>query len=129
MHRCGGDQRCPWCREWMNRHDSTSTRDFRGGFLTEICCGNCAGTSIWKWEMGFVYVTAGDRPPAADRPSAFGDGEFIRRVIGEAREVIANRQAVRLRPAESGAGSPSEASASAPSTDESKPNPTDGKGA
>ena len=91
--RCGGDQRCPWCKQWVNHFMKTYIRPFPDGFLDEVVCGNCGGTSIWKWEIGFFYVTHGEPPkmPA----TAFGEGEFIAGVIRNARQVIDARIAHR----------------------------------
>jgi hypothetical protein len=74
----------------MNHFASTRVAAF-DEMLDEITCGNCAGSSIWKWELGFFYVTHG-QPPSLP-PSAFGDGEFISGVISKVREIINARPA------------------------------------
>lgn len=63
--RFGGDQKCPWCNQWQNQFADSHRRDFAPNpMLDELVCGNCGGTSLWKWEMGFILVTAA-RPPDA----------------------------------------------------------------
>lgn len=91
IKRCGGDQVCPWCRRWMNQFQDTRVRDFSDGFLDEIRCGNCQGSSLWKWEIGFIYVCEGEPPPAAHLESGFTDAPWLRQSIAYARARIAER--------------------------------------
>jgi len=90
LRQCGGDQRCPWCRRWMNGFLGTECEEF-DSILDELTCGACGGTSLWKWEVGFFYVCEGEPPPAYDVPSAYQNGEFINGVIREAHTKMAAR--------------------------------------
>lgn len=96
LRRSGGNQTCPWCRQGVNHFTGTHVRTFTPDpMLDEIVCGNCGGTSIWKWEMGFVFITAGDRPPAADAAPGFSDSDFIRGVVANVCAAIAERETRR----------------------------------
>lgn len=93
--KCGGDQRCPWCCQWMNHFTTTHIRPYRDGMLDEIVCGNCYGTSFWKWELGFVFITAGEIPAKAEKAIEKPEGAFLAGIVADIRQTIAER--VRLR--------------------------------
>jgi hypothetical protein len=127
LRRCHGDQRCPWCRRWMNQSTYTFTCPFdfatAAPTLDEFICGHCGGTSLWKWEIGFIYVMRADPPPAP--PCGFGDSEFIQHVIAEAKADLEERGG--FFSAESSASVPSAASAGNPARDEPSPTPKEGE--
>ena len=65
----GGIQTCPWCRqcaqdegEW---HFETWPRD---PFIDVLTCGVCGGTSLWRFELGMIYIGPLD-PPAPKWPA------------------------------------------------------------
>jgi len=82
--RCGGNQRCPWCRQGVNHFKATSITATPDGFTDAITCGNCGGSSLWKWEIGFFYICRLVPPP--EPPNAYGDSKFIARVSRDARK-------------------------------------------
>lgn len=90
INTCGGDQRCPWCRQWVNQFEGTRIAPLKADLaLDEITCGNCGGASAWKWEIGFIFVCSTVPPPAADLPPGWTDGPFIRDVIARIRTALA----------------------------------------
>lgn len=57
VKRFGGIQTCPWCRQTANqgpiwRFDAWS----RDPSLDVLTCGVCEGTSLWRFEMGMIYI-------------------------------------------------------------------------
>lgn len=101
LKKCGGDQRCPWCQQWMNQFDGTRIEPFTGNsMMDEITCGNCFGTSLWKWEVGFFFVMAADPPPSSleEAPNFLEPRGFIEGVIKRAREHLDNRYVARRVP-------------------------------
>lgn len=74
----------------MQQSEKTCVVPFDGNpMLDEIQCGHCEGSSLWKWEIGFIFVMRADPPPAPE--CEFGDGEFITAIISEARKALAER--------------------------------------
>ena len=64
----GGIQKCPWCNQWVQL--------FAGWFFdskTEpewdvLHCGNCKGTSYWRFELGMIYFGPRTAPPIPKPP-------------------------------------------------------------
>lgn len=63
LRRWGNLMACPWCRcdiqtgeEW-----GISAWD-RDDFIDVATCGQCAGTSLWRFEIGFFYIGALNPP-------------------------------------------------------------------
>lgn len=64
----GGIQKCPWCNQWVQL--------FAGWFFdskTEpewdvLHCGNCKGTSYWRFELGMIYFGPRTAPPIPEPP-------------------------------------------------------------
>ncbi|WP_270374931.1 hypothetical protein [Marinicauda sp. Alg238-R41] len=90
LDRYGGTQGCPWCRQTMQRYPDTRMVTFDGDpMLDEITCGNCGGSSLWRFEIGMVFVCVGEAPkPSAQ--SGFKPDPFIERVIASAQKHIAD---------------------------------------
>ena len=57
----GGVQRCPWCRRSLSA-PRFNDEDQRATLMT---CDECGGSSLWAWELGFVYLGAYTPPPPA----------------------------------------------------------------
>jgi hypothetical protein len=53
----GGIQWCPWCRQCAQLGDDWYFREWeRDTFLDVLTCGICGGLSLWRFEMGMIYV-------------------------------------------------------------------------
>jgi hypothetical protein len=64
----GGAQSCPWCRGLIQTGDdwgfSASGAEPQFDVAT---CGNCSGTSLWLWGLGFHFI----RPLQPPKPAAW----------------------------------------------------------
>src|SRR5690349_11848146 len=58
----GGVNKCPWCRRSMS--GLLNDDDARATLIT---CTECGGSSLWAWEVGFVYLGAYTPPAPAFR--------------------------------------------------------------
>jgi hypothetical protein len=71
LREYGGIQTCPWCNQWVQLY-----RGWHFDSKTEpewdvLHCGNCKGTSYWRFELGMFY--AGPRtPPPTPEISDYG---------------------------------------------------------
>lgn len=59
LRQFGGIQTCPWCRQCAQMGDGWhfGTWD-RDPFLDVLTCGVCGGTSLWRFEIGMIYIGA-----------------------------------------------------------------------
>ena len=65
----GGIQWCPWCLQCVQSKNGWLIQDWaRDPMLDVITCGPCGGTSLWRFEMGMVYVGPLDAPKAKHQP-------------------------------------------------------------
>ncbi len=65
-HRFGGIQTCPWCRQIAQSSDDWQFEKWsRDPMLDVLKCGVCGGTSLWRFELGMLYIG----PLEAPRPS------------------------------------------------------------
>src|SRR5574343_450374 len=68
LHKYGGVQTCPWCRQIAQSKDGWSFEpDYRPessyqGAADILTCGVCGGTSLWMFEVGMVYRGPLDAP-------------------------------------------------------------------
>jgi hypothetical protein len=66
MRRFGGIQQCCWCRQTANQNDTWSIKQWeRDPFLDVLTCGVCGGTSLWRWEIGMIWIGPLDVPASA----------------------------------------------------------------
>nr|GGH99951.1 hypothetical protein GCM10011355_27100 [Aquisalinus luteolus] len=66
----GGWTKCPWCRQIMHAYEGTTADDISETPFSILRCGNCKGTSIWQWGLGWHFVRPADRPiPDTPNPS------------------------------------------------------------
>jgi hypothetical protein len=57
LHRWGGIQTCPWCRQRAQHGLGWSFQEWdRDPFLDVLTCGVCGGTSLWRFEMGMMFI-------------------------------------------------------------------------
>ncbi|SNY94085.1 hypothetical protein SAMN04515647_4408 [Cohaesibacter sp. ES.047] len=64
--RYGGIQSCPWCRQCAQSQSGWSFNQWgRDPFLDVLTCGVCGGQSLWRFEIGMIYIG----PLAAPNPS------------------------------------------------------------
>ena len=57
LRRFGGIQTCCWCRQCAQDGDSWAFRPWsRDKFLDVLTCGVCGGTSLWRFEMGMMWI-------------------------------------------------------------------------
>ena len=82
----GGDQRCPWCKQWVNQFSGTSISPSPDGFTDIITCGNCIGTALWKWEIGFCFL--GRLHPGPEPLSSYADQNFARSVVSNVLAIL-----------------------------------------
>lgn len=53
----GGTQDCPWCKQTAQTGDEWSFKVWDHDLdLDILTCGCCGGTSLWRFEMGAIYV-------------------------------------------------------------------------
>lgn len=66
LRRFGGIQTCCWCRQVAQLGDSWHFEVWDGDLLLDkLTCGVCGGTSLWRFEMGMIYVKALNPPEPA----------------------------------------------------------------
>lgn len=64
MHRFGGIQRCPWCRQIAQSGTGWSfERLDTSGPFDLLTCGVCQGTSVWIFGMGMHAIGPLAPPP------------------------------------------------------------------
>lgn len=69
----GGIQTCPWCRQCAQEQDGWGFRQWdRDPFLDVLTCGVCKGTSLWRFELGMMYVAPLDPPSPLIHTPWFG---------------------------------------------------------
>ncbi len=57
LRKFGGIQTCPWCSQTVQLHGDWSIKAWdRDPMLDVITCGPCGGTSLWRFEMGMIYI-------------------------------------------------------------------------
>jgi transcription elongation factor Elf1 len=65
-HRFGGIQTCPWCRQIAQSSGDWRFEEWlRDPMLDVLTCGVCGGSSLWRFELGMIYIG----PLEAPRPS------------------------------------------------------------
>lgn len=57
MRRFGGIQTCPWCHQVAQAYDGWRFDSKTDPSIDELHCGNCGGTSRWRFEMGMIPLT------------------------------------------------------------------------
>ena len=63
MRRFGGIQTCTWCRQTANQGENWSLKEWaRDPFIDVLTCGCCGGTSLWRFELGMIYIAALNPP-------------------------------------------------------------------
>lgn len=88
LRRFGGIQTCCWCRQVAQLGDSWHFEHWDQDILLEkLTCGVCGGTSLYRFEMGMIYVGPLE-PPAPAWPASeyYADRE----VVGAAGRVELN---------------------------------------
>ncbi len=66
LQKHGGLQWCPWCKQCMQDHTYSIQPFNENKLFDEFICGNCHGTSVWHFAMGFIYLFA-NHPPIPDK--------------------------------------------------------------
>ena len=76
LAKYGGIQTCPWCKQCAQEKPGWKfTQWVRDPFLDVLTCGVCAGTSLWHFTIGMVYVAPLD-PPTPDVPTLWLNGHY-----------------------------------------------------
>lgn len=76
LRRFGGIQRCPWCRQVAQSGDNWHFEEWeRDPFVDVLTCGVCGGTSLWRFEMGMMWIGPLEPPKPASKPAGFYDIE------------------------------------------------------
>lgn len=74
MDRFGGIQWCPWCRQCAQLSEGWHFREWdRDQFLDVLTCGHCEGTSLWRFEMGMIYIGPLEPPKPKAVPAPYYD--------------------------------------------------------
>lgn len=69
LRRYGGIQQCPWCKQCAQAFDGSRFDSTTDPTIDALHCGNCGGTSRWRFEMGMMPLQPiGLAPPPVDRP-------------------------------------------------------------
>lgn len=65
----GGIQKCPYCLQIMQTGNGCSSKEHPiDHYCDVLTCGVCCGESIWRFELGFIYVGPYHPPPAKHTP-------------------------------------------------------------
>lgn len=65
LHEFGGIQKCPWCKQIANQNDSWKFEPYDKDPICDVLtCGVCSGTSLWRFELGMIYMGPLDPPKA-----------------------------------------------------------------
>jgi hypothetical protein len=68
-HRFGGIQACPWCRQIANQGAEWGFSEWeRDPFIDVLTCGVCGGESLWRFEIGMIYIGPLE-PPKPSHPA------------------------------------------------------------
>lgn len=63
LNKFGGLQTCPWCRQEAQSSDGWGFKEWlRDPMLDVLTCGVCEGTSLWRFELGMIYIGPLDAP-------------------------------------------------------------------
>jgi hypothetical protein len=54
LHRFGGWQICPWCKQCAQLHDGSYFDSKTDPMIDALHCGNCGGVSRWRFELGMM---------------------------------------------------------------------------
>lgn len=66
LRRYGGIQSCPWCRQLIQTGEKWGFLVWdRDPFIDVATCGCCGGTSLWRFELGMIYIGPLDPPQPA----------------------------------------------------------------
>ena len=72
----GGIQTCPWCTQTVQKKGDWSIVAWdRDPMLDVITCGPCGGTSLWRFEIGFIYIGPLEPPKPKHNPMPHYDIE------------------------------------------------------
>ncbi len=70
----GGIQWCPWCGQVMQLHGDWGFKEWaKDPMLDVLTCGPCGGTSLWRFEIGFLYIGPLDAPKPKHKPADYYD--------------------------------------------------------
>lgn len=79
LHKFGGIQGCPYCEQVMQMHGNWSIKTWdRDPFIDVITCGPCGGKSLWRFEMGMIYIGPLTPPQAKGTPAPYYDIKLAR---------------------------------------------------
>lgn len=57
MKEFGGIQWCTWCRQVANQNGKWTIEEWkRDPMLDVLTCGVCGGESLWRFEMGMIFI-------------------------------------------------------------------------
>ena len=63
LNQFGGIQTCPWCKQIAQSKEGWSFSLYeKDQFLDKLTCGVCGGTSLWRFEIGMMYIGPLDSP-------------------------------------------------------------------
>jgi len=72
LERYGGIQVCPWCRQTAQHGSEWSFKEYdKDPFLDVLTCGNCKGTSLWRFEVGMIFIGVLKHPIPKAEETAF----------------------------------------------------------
>lgn len=79
LRRYGGIQTCPWCAQIVQKEGDWSISEWdRDPMLDVITCGPCGGKSLWRFEMGMIYIGPLEPPRSKHEPAPYYDIENAR---------------------------------------------------
>lgn len=74
LKKFGGIQTCPWCLQRIQAFGDWSIEEWtKDPFVDVITCGPCGGTSLWRFEMGMLYVGPLNPPQPKHDPAPYYD--------------------------------------------------------
>lgn len=74
LERFGGIQQCPWCRQTANQGEHWTFHAWdRDPMLDVLTCGVCGGTSLWRFELGMMWIGPLEPPKPAYTAVAYYD--------------------------------------------------------
>lgn len=69
LQQFGGIQQCPWCRQIAQSGESWNFRYWsKDPLLDVLTCGVCGGTSLWRFELGMMWIGPLDPPKPCHPP-------------------------------------------------------------
>lgn len=88
LKKFGGLQTCPWCEQTVQSKEGWSIIPWnKDPMLDVITCGPCGGTSLWRFEMMFIYIGALEAPVSKYKSNSCYDIEKARYIPMKERQL------------------------------------------